>query len=67
MVRHRPLPLEAVKRRALPILASLAGASLVGLLVYGVVARQDDTTLDSAVKLGKRPAAPGLGFVSGRR
>lgn len=29
------------------------------LLVYGVVARRDDTSLDSAVKKGERPAAPG--------
>ena len=34
------------------------GALLVGLLVYGVVQRKDDTTLDEAVKQGKRPAAP---------
>ena len=31
----------------------------MALLVYGVVARQDDTSLDSAVKKGQLPAAPG--------
>jgi cytochrome c biogenesis protein CcmG, thiol:disulfide interchange protein DsbE len=31
----------------------------VALLVYGVVARRDDTSLDSAVKQGQLPAAPG--------
>src|ERR1019366_8209170 len=29
-----PLPLRAVRRRALPIIVSLAGACLIGLLVY---------------------------------
>ena len=31
----------------------------MALLVYGVVARRDDTSLDSAVKKGQLPAAPG--------
>ena len=31
----------------------------MSLLVYGVVARRDDTSLDSAVKKGQLPAAPG--------
>jgi cytochrome c biogenesis protein CcmG, thiol:disulfide interchange protein DsbE len=34
------------------------GALLAGLLVYGLVQRKDDTTLDQAVKRDKRPAAP---------
>jgi cytochrome c biogenesis protein CcmG, thiol:disulfide interchange protein DsbE len=38
---------------------AVLGAALVALLVYGVVARHDDTSLDSAVKKGKMPAAPG--------
>jgi cytochrome c biogenesis protein CcmG/thiol:disulfide interchange protein DsbE len=58
MVRHRPLLLEAVKRRALPILASLAGASLVGLLIYGVSAQSASRTLDELVARGQRPVAP---------
>jgi cytochrome c biogenesis protein CcmG/thiol:disulfide interchange protein DsbE len=50
-----------VKRSAVPAVVAVLALSLVGLLVYGVVQRRDDTSLDSAVKLGKRPAAPGLG------
>src|SRR5690242_6201099 len=34
------------------------GALLAGLLVYGLVQRSSDTTLDQAVKQNKRPAAP---------
>ena len=48
----------AVTRRLLPILASLAGACLVGLLVYGVSAQSASRTLDELVATGKRPAAP---------
>lgn len=48
-----------MKRSAVPIVVALLGAALVGLLVYGVVARQDDTSLDSAVRAGRHPAAPG--------
>jgi cytochrome c biogenesis protein CcmG, thiol:disulfide interchange protein DsbE len=51
--------LAGVKRSAVPIVAAVLAAALVGLLVYGVVARRDDTSLDSAVKKGQRPAAPG--------
>jgi cytochrome c biogenesis protein CcmG/thiol:disulfide interchange protein DsbE len=50
-----------VKRSAVPIAVAVLAAALVGLLVYGVLARQDDTSLDSAVKQGQRPAAPGAG------
>jgi cytochrome c biogenesis protein CcmG/thiol:disulfide interchange protein DsbE len=50
--------LVAVRRRALPILASLAGACLVGLLVYGVSARSASRTLDEQVARSQRPAAP---------
>ena len=48
-----------MKRSAVPIVVAVLGAALVGLLVYGVVARRDDTSLDSAVRKGERPAAPG--------
>jgi cytochrome c biogenesis protein CcmG/thiol:disulfide interchange protein DsbE len=48
-----------VRRSVLPIVAGALGAALVALLVYGVVARRDDTSLDSAVKKGQLPAAPG--------
>ena len=50
-----------MKRSAVPIVVAVLGAALVGLLVYGVVARQDDTSLDSAVRANARPAAPGAG------
>jgi cytochrome c biogenesis protein CcmG, thiol:disulfide interchange protein DsbE len=50
-----------VKRSAVPIVVAVLAAALVGLLVYGVVARRDDTSLDSAVRKGQRPAAPGAG------
>jgi cytochrome c biogenesis protein CcmG, thiol:disulfide interchange protein DsbE len=48
-----------LKRSALPVVVAVLAAGLVALLVYGVVQRGDDTTLDSAVKDGQRPAAPG--------
>jgi cytochrome c biogenesis protein CcmG, thiol:disulfide interchange protein DsbE len=48
-----------LKRSALPVVVAVLAAALVALLVYGVVQRGDDTTLDSAVKSGERPAAPG--------
>lgn len=51
------LPFGGVKR-SVPILAVVAAVALVGLLVYGVAARTDDTTLDSAVQKGEHPLAP---------
>jgi cytochrome c biogenesis protein CcmG/thiol:disulfide interchange protein DsbE len=42
-----------------PIVVGVLAAALVGLLVYGVVHGGDNTTLDDAVKAGKRPTAPG--------
>jgi cytochrome c biogenesis protein CcmG, thiol:disulfide interchange protein DsbE len=48
-----------VRRSAVPIVVGVLGAALVALLVYGVVARHDDTSLDSAVKKGQLPTAPG--------
>jgi cytochrome c biogenesis protein CcmG/thiol:disulfide interchange protein DsbE len=47
-----------VRRRALPILASLAGICLVGLLVYGVSAQSVSRTIDEQVAAGGRPPAP---------
>jgi cytochrome c biogenesis protein CcmG/thiol:disulfide interchange protein DsbE len=47
-----------VRRRALPILASLAGACLIGLLVYGVSMQSASRTLDEQVSRGQRPLAP---------
>ncbi len=42
----------------LPILVSLAGACLIGLLVFGVTAQSASRTLDDLVHSGRRPAAP---------
>jgi cytochrome c biogenesis protein CcmG, thiol:disulfide interchange protein DsbE len=47
-----------VKRRLLPILSSLAGACLVGLLIYGVTAKSASRTLDERVARDERPRAP---------
>ena len=48
----------AVRRRALPILASLAGVCLVGLLIYGVSAQSSNRTLDERVAHREFPSAP---------
>jgi cytochrome c biogenesis protein CcmG/thiol:disulfide interchange protein DsbE len=49
----------AVSRRSvIPAVVGVLAAALIGLLVYGVVQRGEDTTLDDAVKSGRRPAAP---------
>jgi cytochrome c biogenesis protein CcmG/thiol:disulfide interchange protein DsbE len=47
-----------VRRRLLPILASLAGACLIGLLIYGVTAKSASRTLDERVARDERPRAP---------
>jgi cytochrome c biogenesis protein CcmG, thiol:disulfide interchange protein DsbE len=47
-----------VRRRAVPILVSLAGAGLVGLLVYGLTTQAPNRTLDEGVARGERPTAP---------
>src|SRR3954470_14014973 len=47
-----------VKRNAVPLVAVLIAAALVGLLVYGVAQRADNRTLDEAVAKGERPVAP---------
>lgn len=55
------LPLILVvtrKRMYTPILAVIAGAALVGLLIYGVSAQSASRTLDDAVARGQRPLAP---------
>jgi cytochrome c biogenesis protein CcmG, thiol:disulfide interchange protein DsbE len=46
-----------MKRPGVIVIAVL-GALLAGLLVYGIVQRGDDRTLDAAVRDGKRPPAP---------
>jgi cytochrome c biogenesis protein CcmG, thiol:disulfide interchange protein DsbE len=50
-----------VRRRALPILASLLGACLIGLLIYGVSAQSASRTLDERVARHTRPVAPDAG------
>ena len=42
----------------MPILVSLAGACLVGLLIYGVSAQSANRTLDEQVAHGRYPLAP---------
>jgi len=48
----------AVKPRPLPILASLAGAAVVALLLYGVSTQAPNRTLDELVAEGRYPPAP---------
>jgi cytochrome c biogenesis protein CcmG/thiol:disulfide interchange protein DsbE len=52
------LPFRVGKARPLPILISIAGACLIGLLVYGVSTQSASRTLDTSVHEGRRPAAP---------
>jgi cytochrome c biogenesis protein CcmG/thiol:disulfide interchange protein DsbE len=47
-----------VRGRLLPILVCLAGACLIGLLVYGVTTQGASRTLDEAVAKGQHPPAP---------
>lgn len=49
-----------MKRSAVPLVAVLAVAALVGLLVYGVVTKSTNRTLDDAVAKGQRPDAPAM-------
>jgi cytochrome c biogenesis protein CcmG, thiol:disulfide interchange protein DsbE len=53
-VRHYA---EGVRRGAVPFIA-IAATALVALLVYGVLAAGESTTIDDAVARGERPAAP---------
>jgi cytochrome c biogenesis protein CcmG/thiol:disulfide interchange protein DsbE len=47
-----------VSRRLLPILVSLLGACLIGLLIYGISHQSASRTLDEAVAKGQHPLAP---------
>lgn len=47
-----------MQRLTVPLLAALVAFALLGLLVYGLTAAGDDTTLDESVRNGERPAAP---------
>lgn len=42
-------------------MAIVLAVAVVGLLVYGVAAGGDDSSLDGAVQKGQRPAVPGAG------
>jgi len=47
-----------VRGRIVPILVSLAGACLIGLLIYGVSTQSTSRTLDEDVQRGDFPLAP---------
>jgi cytochrome c biogenesis protein CcmG/thiol:disulfide interchange protein DsbE len=47
-----------MRRLVVPVLASVIAIALVGLLVYGLSARSDDTSIEQAVARGDRPLAP---------
>ncbi len=47
-----------MRGRVIPILISIAGACLIGLLVYGVTTQSASRTLDEAVAQGEHPMAP---------
>jgi len=49
-----------VKRVAVPAVVIVAAAALVGLLVYGLVAKSDNRTIDDTVARGGTVAAPSL-------
>lgn len=50
-----------MRGRLLPILVCLAGACLIGLLVYGVTTQGASRTLDELVAKGQHPPAPQAG------
>ncbi len=47
-----------MRRLTVPLLAGLVAVALVGLLVYGLASRSDDTSIEQAVSRGERPIAP---------
>lgn len=47
-----------MKRLIVPVIVSLCGAALLGLLIYGVSHQSPSRTLDEAVALGHWPPAP---------
>ena len=55
MVRDGALLLGAVKPRLVPILISIAGACLIGLLIYGISTQSASRTLDDQVAEGGHP------------
>ena len=55
---HRERGDSTVKIRPWAAATAVLGALLAGLLVYGLVASQDDRTIETAIRDGKRPEAP---------
>ena len=49
-----------MKRSAVPITVGVLAIALIALLVYGVVGKKTNRSLDQAVSSGQKPAAPGL-------
>ena len=49
-----------MKRSLVPITVAFLAVLLIGLLVYGVVGKKTNDSLDQAVRAGKKPAAPGV-------
>jgi cytochrome c biogenesis protein CcmG, thiol:disulfide interchange protein DsbE len=47
-----------MRARLVPILVSLAGAALIGLLIYGLSAHASNRTLDELVAKGEFPPVP---------
>jgi cytochrome c biogenesis protein CcmG/thiol:disulfide interchange protein DsbE len=47
-----------MRRFVVPLLCAAVALGLVGLLVYGLAARSDDTSIEQAVSSGDRPQAP---------
>lgn len=62
VVGRAPNTLPTVAKRVYTPLILLAGAALVGLLVYGVSTRSASRTLDDAVARGLRPRAPSASY-----
>jgi cytochrome c biogenesis protein CcmG, thiol:disulfide interchange protein DsbE len=59
MAASAGLPCGRVPNRSLiPAVVVVLSVALIGLLVYGVVSKGSDSTLDDAVKAGRRPVAP---------
>lgn len=47
-----------MRRLLLPVFWSLLGAAVIGLLIYGLSTQGASTSLDEALRHGKRPIAP---------
>jgi cytochrome c biogenesis protein CcmG/thiol:disulfide interchange protein DsbE len=53
---------RVTRRSVVPTVVVVLAAALVGLLAYGVIHGGNNTSLDDAVKHGKRPPAPAVGL-----